>query len=58
MSRELEATIRCPACSVDKFDVYRVPTGREGVFTHVTEPADIGMERMKHCECGAVLERK
>ena len=54
--RELEAIVLCPKCNVEKFRVYRVPTGATGVYRNVTEPENPVSQ--KHCECGAALERK
>lgn len=53
--KELESVIWCPKCAVEKFSVFRVPTGSSGVFHHITEPPD---SAAKVCECGAQLERK
>ena len=55
MTREIEATIWCPRCKEDKYTLYRVPTGQEGVFTHQGEPKDAVVKR---CVCGALLERR
>lgn len=52
--RELEATIWCPACRIEKGRVFREPAGNEHVFVHVTEPANLP----KVCGCGTNLERK
>lgn len=56
MSLEREAVVWCPKCRENKFEVLRVPTGADGVHHHVTEPKE--RAGMKHCECGAILERK
>jgi len=53
--KQLEATVYCPVCLQDKFVIFRVPTGNEGVFMNVTEPPGAFAIR---CQCGAVLERK
>jgi len=51
---EREACIWCPRCREIKGEVFRIPTGHEGVVTHKTNPDPLP----KKCECGAVLERK
>ncbi len=51
---DLESVIWCPKCREDKGEVLRIPTGREGVFTHKTNPDPMP----KKCDCGCVLERK
>ena len=58
MPREREAVIWCPKCRVEKFEVWREPTGADGVHTHVVVPADVPLDARKFCACGAVLERK
>lgn len=50
---EREATIWCPKCREMKGEVLRIPTGREGVYTHKTEPDPLP----KKCACGTALER-
>lgn len=54
MSESLEARIWCPKCRELKGEIQRIPTGREGVYTHRTVPDPMP----KKCECGTVLERK
>lgn len=53
---EREAVIWCPKCAVPKFEILRMPTGREGVFEHVAEPKERAGQKV--CECGTQLERK
>lgn len=58
---EPECVIWCPQCKTDKFRVDRKPTGREGVYEHVTEALDRaqGNNVTKSCaKCGGTLERK
>lgn len=52
--RELEATIWCPVCRVEKFAVWRVRV-TDHVFVHETVPEN---STEKVCECGTTLERK
>ncbi len=54
MNKELEAVIWCPRCQVEKYRVWRVPGGNEGVYKHEIDPADA---LSKTCDCGANLER-
>ena len=51
---ELETTVWCPSCKVDKYEVYRKKL-RAGVYAHVMEPADAEKKVCK--ECGENLER-
>ncbi len=56
MTRELEAVVWCPVCMADKYTVYRVSTGQQGVFANEVDPRG---STAKQCEvCGTVLERK
>lgn len=50
-----EAIIWCPSCKEDKYEVHRLPTGAQGVFSHVTIPSG---RTEKYCACGTPLERK
>lgn len=52
---EVEAVIWCPKCEKPKYEIRRVPTGREGVHQHKSYPE--GRDE-KLCECGTRLERK
>lgn len=52
--KQLEATVWCPACKVEKGRVFRVPADKQGVYEHVTEPRDLPTV----CDCGTNLERK
>lgn len=54
MIEEKEASVWCPKCLVDKFDVYRVYVG-DGVWTHSVRPPEA---EAKYCSCGEILERK
>ena len=53
--KEVECIVWCPSCKADKYTVYRVPTGNEGVFMNAAEPKDAVAAR---CQCGEMLERK
>lgn len=55
MNAELEAVIWCPKCKADKYEIRRIPTGAQGVYTHASVPE--GRDE-KLCGCGTVLERK
>lgn len=50
-----EATVWCPRCMEDKFEVYRLPAGSAGVYHNATLPAG---RNEKYCQCGAPLARK
>lgn len=54
--RELDCIVWCATCKVEKYRVYRVPTGSEGVYRNETDPAGaVG----KVCEvCDGLLTRK
>ena len=58
MPHEREATIWCPRCGVDKFELWRVPVDNDGHHAHVTVPPSIPEDARKFCACGAQLERK
>lgn len=58
MSAEVEAVIWCPRCRIEKYEIRRIPTGQEGVYSHGTYPESIPAEDRKACSCGAPLERK
>jgi hypothetical protein len=55
MSEEREAVIWCPSCREAKYEIHRIPTGRTGVYQHVSVPPN---RSEKACACGALLERK
>ena len=57
--QEIECIIWCPSCRVDKFEVQRVPTRREGVFEHKSvELSENGGYRQVCNTCQGPLERK
>jgi len=51
----LEAVIWCPRCREPKYEIRRITTGREGIYTHASVPPN---RNEKLCECGTILERK
>ena len=55
--RTLEATIWCPRCPADKFELWSEHVGG-GHNHHVVVPEGIPLDARKFCVCGAVLERK
>lgn len=58
---EVETTVWCPVCHVDKFEVLRKPTEREGVCEHFLKwlPGNGGERDHLVCAaCGTNLERK
>ncbi len=54
MTKELEADIFCRGCRTMYAQLFRVEI-REGIYSHVTEPADVP-ERCTRCQ--TILERK
>lgn len=52
--KQLEATVWCPSCKLEKGRVFRVPAGNEGIYENVTEPRNLP----ESCDCGTNLERK
>lgn len=55
MPAEVECVLWCPKCREDKYEIRRVPTGKEGVYEHASYPPG---RNEKACECGVILERK
>ena len=51
----IEARIWCPRRKAEKYEIRRVPTGSEGIFTHKSYPEG---RNEQYCECGTKLERK
>lgn len=55
-SREKECVVWCPSCRVEKYEIWRVATQGEGVYTNESVPA--GRSEKSCGQCGTILERK
>ncbi len=57
--RDIECVVWCAGCRVEKFRVYRVPTGRNGVFENrISWPASGRVDTKTCADCGEPLSRK
>ncbi len=57
--REIECVVWCAKCRVEKYTVYRAPTGQNGVFENEIQMIGQEIKDRKVCaDCGTNLSRK
>ena len=58
MTLEPECVVWCPKCKADKFTVERMPTRREGIYTHQRRFRGGDLDPNVCGKCHSNLERK